>query len=74
MLFKNVTLTRPHLANFLKTQKVKQTNKKHINLVCFEKLLHPRTVQLIKTNLLPAKLGHFDLVYCSVLKPLACNS
>lgn len=35
----------------------------------FGKLLHPCAVQLVKTSLLSSKRGHFDLVYCSVLKP-----
>lgn len=40
----------------------------------FGKLLHPCAVQLVKTSLLSSKRGHFDLVYCSVLKPRSRNS
>lgn len=40
----------------------------------FGKWLHPCAVRLIKTNLLSSKRGHFDLVYCSVLKPRSRNS
>lgn len=55
ILLKNVTLTKSHLVNFFFNPKSRKKNPTYKFDVCFEKLLHPCTVQLIKTNLLPAK-------------------
>lgn len=73
----NVTLTKSNLAKLSLFEKIKKIYKKNQTLhfgVLFWKIILVMYCPAHKNKLSSSKVGHFDLVYCRVLKLLPRNS